>query len=141
MKVITDELRLIATTLGVDFIRGVSLTETDIQNHARKSTNNLMAYVGASSVTNEFEGAEIIDIVSCEIYFLVKSPSKDMSGDQLDDTMAIAKRMVDQTYASLNSTFVVKDIEPYTLEGVGVLTDMFVGYLATIGIPVYNTGC
>ena len=141
MKEVTDALTAIAATLGVDFLRTKSLTEADIENHNRNSTLDLMVYNGASNISNEFEGAQIIDIVASEIYFLTKAPSKDFNGAELDTMLDIAKRYVDQTYAILNADYAVKDIEPYDLEGVSILADLFIGFRAEIGIPFYNTGC
>ncbi len=141
MKQVTEALTAIAATLGVDFRRTISLTEADFEVHNNKSELDIIIYVGASNITNEFEGAQIIDVVEAEIYFLGKATSKDMKGTDVDDILETAKRMVDQTYAILNDEYAVKDIASYTLEGVGVLTDMYIGFKATIGIPFYNTGC
>ena len=141
MKEVTDALTAIAATLGVDFLRTKSLTEADIENHNRNSTLDLMVYNGASSISNAFGGAEIIDTIACEIYFLTKAPSKDFNGAELDTMLDITKRYADQTYAVLNGTYAVEDIEPYSLEGVSILADLFIGFRMDIGIPFYNTGC
>ncbi len=141
MKQVTDALSAIAASLGVDFRRTMTLTEADFEVHNNKSELGIIIYVGASDIANEFEGAQIIDVIAAEIYFLGKASSKDMKGTDVDDVLETAKRLVDQTYAILNRDYAVKDIESYNLEGVGVLTDLYIGFKATIGIPFYNTGC
>ena len=142
MKIASEALAVVASTLGMDYSRTMTLTEADISNHYRKTTLPLMIYSGASDIAVEFEGAQIIDIISCEVYFLVKMTSKDMLGPEVDDLLEITKRLADKAYAELNvDTVVAKDIAPYTLEGVEVMTDMFVGHKMTIGLPFYNEGC
>ncbi len=141
MKNASDALEAIAATLNMDYSRTMTMTEADISNHYRATTDPLMIYNGPSDIAIEFEGAQIIDIITCEVFFLVKMTTKDMLGPQVDVLLDITKRLADKTYALLNTEPVPKDILPYTLEVEERLTDMFVGHKMTIGIPFYNDGC
>ncbi len=141
MKLVTQALQAIAATIGTDFIRTMSLTEADFNVHNLNSDLDIIIYVGASNITNEFEGAQIVDTVEAEIYFIGISDSKDLNGLQMDDILERIKSLVDRTYAILNGEYSVRDIAPYSLEGVRILTDKYIGYRATIGISFYNPGC
>ncbi len=142
MKIASDALEAVAATLVMDYSRTMTMTEADISNHYRKTTLPLMIYNGPSDIAIEFEGAQIIDVIACEVFFLVKMTTKDMLGDEVDELLEITKRLADKTYAELNTdTIVAKDILPYTLEAVEVMTDMFVGHKMIIGLPFYNEGC
>ena len=140
MKIASDALAVVAATLGMDYFRTVSITEADVRNHYRKSVLPLMIYNGPSDIAIEFEGAQIVDIIQCEVFFLVKMTTKDMLGSEVDELLEQTKRLADRTYADLNLV-TVKDILPYTLEAVEVMTDMFVGHKMLIGLPFYNEGC
>jgi hypothetical protein len=141
MKIVTDALTAIATNLGVDFFRTANLTELDFNVHNQSSDQDVMVYNGASGITTRFEGAEIIDDIECEIYFLTKGTAKDMTGDQIDTLLQVTKLLANKTYANLNSSYVVDDIPPYELEGVSILTDIYIGHRMTITIPFNNEGC
>jgi len=140
MKEASDALAAIASTLNMDYSRTATMTEADISNHYRTTTLPLMIYNGASDIAVVFEGAQIIDIITCEVFFLVKMTTKDMLMPEVDDLLEITKRLADKTYAALQAQ-AVQNIAPYTLEGVEVMTDMFVGHKMVIGIPFYNLGC
>jgi len=141
MKKATDALAAVAATLDIDFIRSLSLTEADFDNHNRKSDKALMVYNGASNIDRVLgAGVQTVDTVTCEIYFLTKATTKDMKALDVDELLAITQRLVDKTYAELNAQL-AQDIEAYTMEGVSVLTDMFVGYRVEMGLSFYNDGC
>ena len=140
MKIVTDALIVIAADLGIDFFRTTELTEADFNVHNSSSDLDLMIYNGASSMTTRFEGAEIIDDISCEIYFLTKASSKDFTGDEMDTLLQVTKLLANKTYAALNLV-TVADIEPYELEGIRILTDIYVGHKMTITLPFNNEGC
>ena len=140
MKIVTDALIIIAADLGIDFFRTTELTEADFNVHNNDSVLNLMIYNGASNMTTRFEGAEIIDDIVCEIYFLTKAASKDFTGGQMDTLLQATKLLANKTYAQLNLV-TVDDIPPYELEGVRILTDVYVGHRMTITLPFNNEGC
>ena len=140
MKIVTDALIIIAADLGIDFFRTTELTEADFNVHNNDSVLNLMIYNGASNMTTRFEGAEIIDDIVCEIYFLTKAASKDFTGGQMDTLLQATKLLANKTYAQLNLV-TVDDIPPYELEGVRILTDVYVGHMMTITLPFNNEGC
>ncbi len=140
MKIASDTLAIVASTLDMDYSRTMTMTEADISNHYRTTTLPLMIYNGPSDIAIEFEGAQIVDVIACEVFFLVKMTTKDMLGPEVDDLLEITKRLADKAYAELNLV-TVKDITPYALEAVEVMTDMFVGHKMLIGLPFYNEGC
>ena len=140
MKIVTDALRIVAADLGLDFFRTTEITEADFNVHNNDSDLDLMIYNGASSMTTRFEGAEIIDDIDCEIYFLTKADSKDFTGDEMDTLLQVTKLLANKTYAALNLV-TVDDIPAYELEGVRILTDVFVGHKMTITLPFNNEGC
>jgi len=140
MKIASDTLAIVASTLDMDYSRTMTMTEADISNHYRTTTLPLMIYNGPSDIAIEFEGAQIVDVIACEVFFLVKMTTKDMLGSEVDELLEITKRLADKAYAELNLV-TVKDITPYALEAVEVMTDMFVGHKMIIGLPFYNEGC
>ncbi len=140
MKIVTDALIVIAADLGIDFFRTTELTEADFNVHNSSSDLSLMIYNGASNMTTRFEGAEIIDDIDCEIYFLTKAATKDFTGDEMDTLLQVTKLLANKTYAALNLV-TVADIEPYELEGIRILTDIYVGHKMTITLPFNNEGC
>ena len=140
MKILSDALQDIATTLGVDYIRSVHLTDADVDVHFKASTS-IMIYNGLSNIETIFEGAQIVDQMDASIYFLTKKTTKDITGLEADNLLEITKRMADQTYAILNAEYAVKDIAPWSLQAVESLTDLFIGHMMTISVPFNNTGC
>ena len=140
MKIVSDALSAIATTLDMEFIRSLHLSEANVDVHYKSTEKPLMIYNGKTNITTQFNGAEIIDLMDCQIYFLVKKTTNDITGAEADDLLEVTKRLADGTYAILNPQGPI-DIEPYTLEEDEQLTDLYIGHLMSITIPFENAGC
>ena len=136
----SDALQAIATTLGLQYIRSMNLSEANVDVHYSAAGPELMVYNGPSNVLTQFNGAEIIDIITCEIYFLKAKTTNDMKAVDIDTLNDSCKRNADKTYAQLNPTCPI-DIEPYTLEAIEPFTELFTGFKMEIGIPFNNLGC
>lgn len=142
MKEISDKLATIATELGLEYIREMSLSEGNVDVHYKKTSLDLMMFIGPTNISTQFLGAQQVDVHTSEIYFLTKKPKKDLNGSQVDDLLSITKRYADQTYYKLQSgNDTAIDIEAYTVEAVEILTDAYAGHMMTIGIPLNNDGC
>lgn len=140
MKIATDNLKLIAATLGLGFIRSVDLSHANVDVHYSSDQGDLMVYNGRSTINTLYEGSTVLDLAELEIYFLVKKDEKDSTGEQVDDYAQAAKLYANKTYFNLQSA-TPKNIEPYRLEPVEEFTDMYEGYKMTITVPFYNEGC
>jgi hypothetical protein len=142
MKAISDKLSAIATTLDLEYIREMSLSDSNVDVHYNKTVKDLMMYIGPSDIATQFIGAQQVDVMTASVYFLTKKPKLDQTGAQVDDLLEITKRYADKTYYQLQDVDdTAVDIQPYTLEAQEILNDGYVGHMMNIGIPVNNDGC
>lgn len=143
MQIVSTELARIASIIGADYMRTMTLGEANQNLHYTDQAVPLMIYNGASQITTNYEGAQVVDVFAVEIYILVRKTTTDMLGPAVDQQLQITKELANKVYFNLqsNASTTVRDASEYTLEAVAPFDDHFIGHVMQIDISFQNEGC
>ena len=144
MQIASTEIKRIATLLGADYMRTMALSDANQNVHYKAIGNPLIIYNGSSPVATLYEGAEIIDRITCEIWFLVMSTDNDMTGDEADALLQEVKLLANGFYQNLytDASTIVRFPDSYVLTPQEILfDDRMIGLQMDIVLSFDNEGC
>ena len=138
MKVIADELQIIATALGTGYMRAATLQDSNIITHYTDIDKAFIIYVGFGNAAMSFAGAMPVKAVETTVYVVDKKLTTDALAEQVDiqlEALEIIATSIVNTFTAL------QPILEYTLAPVTINDDMLIGYLLTFTPELQANGC
>ncbi len=132
--IISTEFQRVATLLGLDYQRALSLEEANWDGHYREYTIPILMYVGISNIAVSFANNPAgIDNYAVEFYLLAKAPTTDETGEQVDVVLEPLRKFANDVIFNFD---VVDNIDAYVMQGVSILDDMLIGYKVDAIFPI-----